>query len=170
MSKAQKQAQNKFKEAVKIAKQLRLKNPKLSHPEAVKQAFAQLSGMKKPAVKKAAKKTAKPAVKKAARPVAKNKASCTTDHRDNKSHNVNIRVMSGIDKIKNETLQEISDVEKLIKYQQKTIEALQVAFKKITDKNQKQRLRNDINILKYNFLPHNKRYLKSLKIALKKSI
>lgn len=170
MSKAQKQAQNKFKEAVKIAKQLRLKDPKLSHPEAVKQAFAQLSGTKKPAVKKAAKKTAKPAVKKAARPVAKKKASCTTDHRDNKSHNVNIRVMSGIDKIKNETLQEISDVEKLIKYQQKTIEALQVAFKKITDKNQKQRLRNDINILKYNFLPHNKRYLKSLKIALKKSI
>ena len=170
MSKAQKQAQNKFKEAVKIAKQLRAKNPKLSHPEAVKKAFAQLSGPVKPAVKKAAKKTDKPAVKKAARPVAKKKASCTTDHRDSKSHNVNIRVISGIDKIKNETLQEILDVEKLIKYQQKTIEVLQIALKNSNDKNQKQRLRNDINVLKYNFLPHNKRYLKSLKIALKKSI
>lgn len=111
MSKAQKQAQNKFKEAVKIAKKLRAKDPKLSHPEAVKKAFAQLSGPAKPAAKKsvkpaakktaktAAKKAAKPAAKKTARPVAKKKASCSTDHRDNKSHNVNIRVVSGIDKL-----------------------------------------------------------------------
>lgn len=132
MSKAQKQAQNKFKEAVKIAKQLRAKNSKLSHPEAVKKAFAQLSGAKKPAVKKAAKKTAKPAVKKAARPVAKKKASYTTDHRDNKSHNVNIRVMSGypyatvtelinlytfeqLRKLRNDKEDEIKKVEKRLK-------------------------------------------------------
>lgn len=107
MSKAQKQAQNKFKEAVKIAKQLRVKDPKLSHPEAVKKAFAQLSGTKKPAIKKAAKKNAKPAIKKAARPVAKKKASCSTDHRDNKSHNVNIRVMSGVVKT---TVQDILNI------------------------------------------------------------
>ena len=111
MSKAQKQAQNKFKEAVKIAKQLRTKDPKLSHPEAVKKAFAQLSGTAKPAAKKtakpAAKKTAKPAAKKTARPVAKKKASCSTDHRDNKSHNVNIRVMSGVIKT---TVQDILNI------------------------------------------------------------
>lgn len=95
MSKAQKQAQNKFKEAVKIAKQLRAKDPKLSHPEAVKKAFSQLSGPTKPAAKKTVKPVAKKTAQKTARPVAKKKASCSTDHRDSKSHNVNIRVMSG---------------------------------------------------------------------------
>lgn len=135
MSKAQKQAQNKFKEAVKIAKQLRAKDPKLSHPEAVKKAFAQLSG---PA-KKTAKKTAKPAAKKTARPVAKKKASCSTDHRDNKSHNVNIRVLSGypyatvpelvnlytfdqLRKLRNEKEDEIKAVEKRLKEIQKDID------------------------------------------------
>lgn len=90
MSAAQKKAQNKFKEAVKLAKKLRSSNPGLSHPEAVKKAFAQLAGPAKPAAKKAA----KPAAKKAAKPAAKK--GCTTDHRDSKSHNVNIRVVSGI--------------------------------------------------------------------------
>jgi septal ring-binding cell division protein DamX len=109
MSKAQKQAQNKFKEAVKIAKQLRAKDPKLTHPEAVKKAFAQLSGPAKKTAKPAAKKTAKPATKKTAKPAAKKtakpaakktaKKSCVTDHRDSKSHNVNIRVVSGVDKL-----------------------------------------------------------------------
>lgn len=98
MSAAQKKAQNKFREAVKLAKKIRSSNPGLSHPEAVKKAFAQLAGPAKPVTKKAAKrvtkKAAKPAVKKAAKPAAKK--GCTTDHRDSKSHNVNIRVVSGI--------------------------------------------------------------------------
>lgn len=83
MSAAQKKAQNKFKEAVKLAKQLRTKNPKLSHPEAVKLAFSKLAGTSVKPVKKSVSKT------------PKKKVSKYTEHRDNKSHNVNIKVVSG---------------------------------------------------------------------------
>jgi hypothetical protein len=97
MSKAQKQAQNKFKEAVVLAKKLRAKNPKLKHTDAVKLAFQSLSGVKKPVAKKTAPRKA--AVKKAAVKKAVKRSGCSSDHRDNKSHNVNIRVMSGISAI-----------------------------------------------------------------------
>ena len=165
MSKAQKQAQNKFKEAVKIAKQLRAKDPKLSHPEAVKKAFAHLSG------------TAKPAAKKTARPVAKKKASCSTDHRDNKSHNVNIRVLSGypyatvpelvnlytfdqLRKLRNEKEDEIKAVEKRLKEIQKDIDVPgTTVFKKGAKK----------LLLTYkNALRHYKRQLNSYNKALEK--
>ena len=92
MTAAQKAAQARFKKAVKIAADIRKKNPKLTQAEAVKKAFSTIGAPAKkaaPAKKTAPKKKAAPA-KKAA------KKSCVTDHRDSKSHNVNIRVMSGI--------------------------------------------------------------------------
>jgi len=104
MTAAQKKAQARFKAAVAEAKKLRKKNPRLSQPEALKQAFAieykkersgkRIAGPAKKAAKKAAPKKAakKCAPKKAARKAAKPGER----HTDTKSHNVNIRVMSGV--------------------------------------------------------------------------
>lgn len=83
MTAAQLKSRERFKKAIAEAKKLRKKNPKLSQAQAVKQAWAilyssgKVSGVKKKAAKKAA-------VKK------------SNYHKDTKSHNVNIRVMSGI--------------------------------------------------------------------------
>jgi len=104
MTAAQKKAQARFRAAVAEAKKLRKKNPRLSQPEALKQAFAieykkersgkRIAGPAKKAAKKAAPKKAakKCAPKKAARKAAKPGER----HTDTKSHNVNIRVMSGV--------------------------------------------------------------------------
>jgi len=57
MTAAQKAAQNRFKQAVKIASGLRKKDPKLTQAEAVKKAFATIGApAKKASPKKAAKK------------------------------------------------------------------------------------------------------------------
>ena len=90
MTDAQKRSRARFKAAVSEAAKLRKKNPRLSQAEAVKQAWGILYGKeragkrigapKKSAPKKAAKKAAKPGER----------------HTDTKSHNVNIRVMSGV--------------------------------------------------------------------------
>jgi hypothetical protein len=89
MTVKQKAARAKFTKAIAEAKKLRSKNPKLTQAAAVKQAFAILYGKQKPkkvgAVKKKAEPKKKAAVKKA-----------NSVHKDTKSHNVNIRVMSGI--------------------------------------------------------------------------
>lgn len=104
MTVKQKAARAKFTKAIAEAKKLRAKNPKLTQAAAVKQAFAILYSKDKPkkvgAVKKKAapkKKAAvkKATVKKAAPKKAANKRA-TSFHKDTKSHNVNIRVMSGI--------------------------------------------------------------------------
>lgn len=103
MTAKQKAARAKFKQVVKEASALRKKNPKLTQAQAVKQAWAiEYSKGKKVAsvgkVKKAAVK--KKAVKKAApkKKAATKKAVST--HKDTKSHNVNIKVVSGVDKSK----------------------------------------------------------------------
>jgi hypothetical protein len=92
MTAAQKINAERFKKAIAEAKKLRKKNPKLTQAQAVKQAWAilyktgKVAGTKKTATKKTAKK----------------KAKTKSYHKDTKSHNVNIRVMSG-------TMGEISD-------------------------------------------------------------
>jgi hypothetical protein len=91
MTPAQKKNVARFKAAAAEAKKIRAKDPKLTQAEAVKKAFAKLYGVKKTATKKAvAKKTVakkKPARKKVGE-----------YHKDQKSHNVNIRVVSGVKK------------------------------------------------------------------------
>ena len=77
MTAKQKAARAKFKAVQAEAKKLRKKNPKITQAQAVKQAWA-ISYSKK----KAGKKIASP-----------KKESV---HKDTKSHNVNIRVVSGI--------------------------------------------------------------------------
>ena len=98
MTAAQTKARARFKAAVKEAGKLRKKNPKLSQADAVKQAWAILYGKARTGKKVGApaKKTVrKPAAKKAA-PVKKCAPKKPATHSDSKSHNVNIRVMSGI--------------------------------------------------------------------------
>jgi hypothetical protein len=88
MTAAQKKNVERFKKAAAEAKKLRAKNPKLSQAEAVKKAFATLYGTaKKAAPKKTVKKKAAP------KKVAKKKIGA---HKDTRSHNVNIRVVSGV--------------------------------------------------------------------------
>ena len=74
MTAKQRAARAKFKAVVAEAKKLRKKNPKLTQAQAVKQAFAISYGKKR--------------------------AGVGETHKDTKSHNVNIRVVSGIKKKK----------------------------------------------------------------------
>ena len=79
MTAKQKANQARFKKVVAEAKKLRKKNPKLTQAQAVKQAWAIMYSKKKVGAapkKKAAKKS-------------------SSYHKDTKSHNVNIRVVSG---------------------------------------------------------------------------
>lgn len=85
MTAAQKKNVERFKKAAAEAKKLRKKNPKLTQAQAVKQAYAILYKTGKvAAVKKTA--TKKPARK---------KATAKSYHKDTKSHNVRINVVSG---------------------------------------------------------------------------
>ena len=99
MTAKQRAARAKFKAVVAEAKKLRKKNPKLTQAQAVKQAWA-ISYSKKRAGVGAVKKKAAPK-KKAATKVKAKKSRSTEMHTDTKSHNVNIRVISGVKKIGN---------------------------------------------------------------------
>lgn len=100
MTAAQNKARARFKAAVKEAAKLRKANPKLSQADAVKKAFAALYG-KEGAGRKVGAPAKKTARKPAARAPKRAPAKCApekkeTRHTDTKSHNVNIRVMSGV--------------------------------------------------------------------------
>ena len=71
MTAKQKANQLRFKKVVAEASKLRKKNPKLTQAQAVKQAWAMFTGKK---------------------------VGATKTHKDTKSHNVNIRVVSGVKK------------------------------------------------------------------------
>lgn len=109
---------------IKEAKAIRRKSPKMEWKKAVAQASAIYASKhkgkspvgKKKAVKKAAKKKAVGSVKKkAAKKVARKRVGvvkkATTMHKDTKSHNVNIRVMSGVDNSIFDQLQKIKKSE-----------------------------------------------------------
>jgi hypothetical protein len=100
MTAKQRAARAKFKAVVAEAKKLRKKNPKLTQAQAVKQAFAISYGKKRAGVG-----AAKPAKVKA----KKSKATGEM-HTDTKSHNVNIRVVSGIEKLSNKMLDEANSI------------------------------------------------------------
>jgi hypothetical protein len=123
MTAKQKAARANFKKAVTDAQKLRKSNPKLTQAQALKQAFAankKVGAVKKKSApkKKAAPKKAeskKAAPKKAALKKAAPKKVATkriTDiHKDSKSHNVNIRVLSGIKSQNKKILKNISIAE-----------------------------------------------------------
>jgi hypothetical protein len=98
MTAAQKAARANFKKAVTEAQKLRKTNPKLTQAQALKQAFAENKKVgavkKKAALKKSVLKKSAPKKKAAPKKVASKRI--TDIHKDSKSHNVNIRVVSGI--------------------------------------------------------------------------
>lgn len=98
MTAKQRAARAKFKAVVKEASKLRKKNPKLTQAQAVKQAWAISYGKKRAGVG-AVKKKAAPKKKAATKVKAKKSKRTSEMHTDTKSHNVNIRVMSGIGEI-----------------------------------------------------------------------
>ena len=113
MTAKQRAARAKFKAVVAEAKKLRKKNPKLTQAQAVKQAFAISYGKKRAGVG-AVKKKAAPKKKATPTKVKAKKRRSTEMHTDTKSHNVNIRVISGIDEklqkqITNEVLKKIDN-------------------------------------------------------------
>lgn len=97
MTAKQKAARAKFKAIVKEASKLRKKNPNLTQAQAVKQAWAISYGKKRAGVGAVKKKAAPTKVK------AKKSKRTSEMHTDTKSHNVNIRVVSGI-KVKSKEL------------------------------------------------------------------
>lgn len=113
MTEKQKRNRARFKKVVAEAAKLRAKNPKLTQAEAVKKAWAISYGTKKAVsgyektVSKGTKTTVHYTVKpkkKAAKKAAPKKLQQgalfgTGSHKDTRSHNVNIRVVSGIGNI-----------------------------------------------------------------------
>jgi len=164
---------NKLKAITTKAKQL-YKTGKFSKwTDAIKQASKMLTkttvskkigAIKKKATKKVVAKK-KVATKKKA--VKKSPVRNYGSHKDTASHNVRISVVSGI---KSDALKEIELTKKIILDQSELLERLQKSYKFSKSKLNKELLMMDIKTLKQNFIPHNKKYLKSLQSAFKKSI
>jgi enoyl reductase-like protein len=115
---------------IKKAKALRKAAPKkyAKWTDYVKAASATIKPKKKATVSGIKKKAAPKKVVKKAAPKKVVRKKATSIHKDSKSHNVNIRVMSGINPIEN--------LNRLVKEKEKTenrIEALKVNIKKGAD-------------------------------------
>jgi hypothetical protein len=189
MTAAQKTAKANFKKAIEYRKKTGV---------SLKEAFAHVYGKKvgaapkkkatkKAAPKKAAKKVVKKAApKKAAKKVAK-KVYGTKKRKPikeqailNKIHKVKDQVnqldelqhkhmsISGVNNL--QVLKDIEYTKNLIKEQTEDLERLQKAYKKSVSKINKELLMMDIRTIKNNFIPHNRKYLKSLQTLLKKSV
>lgn len=195
MTAAQKIAKEKFKKAIAIRKKTGV-----SLKEAFAEVYGKKKvgsvKKKKAAPKKAAKKVVKKAApKKDAKkhthwgtiPAHKRRVNGVTKKKKvseqsilNKIHKVKDQVNS-LDELQHKhmsisgthnlnVLKNIEDTKNLIKQQSEILERLQKSYKKSTSKINKELLMMDIKTLKNNFIPHNKKYLKSLQILLKKSI
>jgi len=163
---AQKKARENFKKAIEYRKKTGC---------SLKQAFAHVSG-KKTVIKK------KATPKKAAKKVYGTKKRKPISEKTilNKIHKVKDQVnkldeaqhkhmsLSGV--INLNVLKDIEKTKSIIKQQSEQLVRLQDAYKKSKSKINKQLLMMDIKTLKLNFIPHNKKYLKSLQILLKKNI
>lgn len=140
MTAKQRQARAKFKAVVKEAAKLRKKNPKLTQAQAVKQAFAisyskQRKGEKLGAVKK-----------KSATKVKAKKGKLTEMHTDTKSHNVNIRVVSGIEPLRKRIEDGIILISRELKEINTKIKNEKNKFLKSSYLNKKRYLLNELKI------------------------
>jgi len=125
MTAKQKANQARFKKVVAEAKKLRKKNPKLTQAQAVKQAWA-MTYSKKDVSVGGTKKKATPTKVKA------KKGKRTNDmHKDTKSHNVNIRVISGID---DQMFNVRNNLEKSIDYYIQRVAMIQNAYGRLDQK------------------------------------
>ena len=144
MTAKQRAARAKFKAVEKEAQKLRKKNPKLTQAQAVKQAWA-ISYSKKRAGVGAVKKKAAPK-KKAATKVKAKKRAATEMHTDTKSHNLNIRVISGIDPLRKKIEDGISLIDREIKEVNSKIRLEKNKLLKSSYLNRKRFLLNELKI------------------------
>lgn len=140
MTVKQRQARAKFKAVVKEAAKLRKKNPKLTQAQAVKQAFAisyskQRKGEKIGAVKK-----------KSATKIKAKRGKSTEMHTDTKSHNVNIRVVSGIEPLRKRIEDGIILISRELKEINTKIKNEKNKFLKSSYLNKKRYLLNELKI------------------------
>jgi hypothetical protein len=160
---------NRLKQITTKAKQLYKTGKYSKWTDAIKAASKQtatVGAVKKKAAPKKKKSVKKAAIKKAA--TKKNvPARNYGSHKDTGSHNVKISVVSGV---KSDALKEIEKTKNIILDQSALLERLQKSYKASKSKINKELLMMDIKTLKNSFIPHNKRYLKSLKSTLKKGI
>lgn len=154
---------NKLKQITTKAKQLYKTGKFAKWTDAIKAASKSTTTTKKVGAvkKKAAKKKAAP------KKITVKRKTTPGNHKDTNSHNVKISVVSGV---QSDTLKEIEKVKNIILNQSALLERLQKTYKASKSKINKEAIMSDIKTLKNSFIPHNKRYLKSLKITLKKSI
>lgn len=143
MTAKQKAARAKFKAIVKEASKLRKKNPKLTQAQAVKQAWAISYSKKRAGVGAVKKKSAK---KKAATKVKAKKSKSTEMHTDTKSHNVNIRVISGIDPLRKKIEDGIAIINHELKEINSKIKFEKNRFLKSSYLNKKRFLLNELKI------------------------
>ena len=139
MTAKQRAARAKFKAVVKEASKLRKKNPNLTQAQAVKQAWAISYGKKRAGVGAVKKKSAPTKVK------AKKRAA-TEMHTDTKSHNVNIRVISGIDPLTKKIQDGISLISRELKEVNSKIKTEKNKFLKSAYLNRKRFLLNELKI------------------------
>jgi hypothetical protein len=153
---------NKLKQITTKAKQLYKSGKFAKWTDAIKAASKSI-----PTTTKKVGAVKKKAAKKITKKAATKKATAKSYHKDSKSHNVKISVVSGV---QSDTLKEIEKVKNIILNQSALLERLQKTYKASKSKINKEAIMSDIKTLKNSFIPHNKRYLKSLKSTLKKSI
>ena len=130
MTAKQKANAQRFKKAIAEAKKLRSKNPKLTQTQAVKQAWAILY--------KGGKVTGTKTKK-----VTKKKATPKSYHKDTKSHNVRISVVSGV-KINESAINEIKHINEMLHKWKLVLNTLQYDKKQAKDSLTKTLLKNDI--------------------------
>ena len=130
MTAKQKANAQRFKKAIAEAKKLRSKNPKLTQAQAVKQAWAILY--------KGGKVTGTKTKK-----VTKKKATPKSYHKDTKSHNVRISVVSGV-KINESAINEIKHINEMLHKWKLVLNTLQYDKKQAKDSLTKTLLKNDI--------------------------
>lgn len=151
MTAKQRAARAKFKAVVAEAKKLRKKNPKLTQAQAVKQAWAiSYSKAGKSKVGAAPKKKAATRVK------AKKSKRTSEMHTDTKSHNVNIRVMSGV---RDENLKQIDLINSNIIKWRRIMYVLEDDLFNAKSSQEKAAIKKEIRTAKY--------YIKTLEDTLK---
>lgn len=153
MTAKQKANRERFKKVVAEAKKLRKKNPKLTQAQAVKQAWAISYSKKRAGVGAVKKKAASTKVK------AKKSKRTSEMHTDTKSHNVNIRVVSGVDNFVERNMKTYKNLVADIKEWTKKYKAAKDPGIKFIYKLKVDRLKNEARERKYVLT----NYLKELK-------
>ena len=175
-----------LQQIIKEAQAIRRKSPKMEWKKAVAQASAiyasKHKGKSPVGKKKVAKKVGavkKKAIKRTATKKVAKKKKISEQSILNRIHKVK-RSVENLDEAQHKhmsisgrhninLIKEIESTKNIIKEQTELLARLQTAYKKSVSKINKEMIMMDIKTIKNNFIPHNKKYLKSMQTLLKKS-